>query len=140
MNWFLSVVTKTAYFVVRSHTIANMLLLGLVTNQSGFGTWKQEKKSECLKDIQTGFRPWDFLHIPDTLSLVLKTPSSRFKLQIQLSSFLQVWDCVSGEEVETLRGHAGMILACRFSPDGKFIVSGINFLNHLSHIAYSFHR
>ncbi len=37
---------------------------------------------------------------------------------------LEVWDADTGSELLSLKGHAGLVYAVAFSPDGKRIVSG----------------
>ena len=39
---------------------------------------------------------------------------------------MKVWEARSGKCLRTLEGHSGWVLACGYSPDGAYIVSGAN--------------
>jgi len=37
---------------------------------------------------------------------------------------IRIWDARTGELLETLRGHSGMVWSMAFTPDGRGLVSG----------------
>jgi len=58
----------------------------------------------------------------------LRVPAMAFgpggrQMVIAVENTLELWDLSSGEHVRTLQGHAGPVLAARFSPDGSRLAS-----------------
>jgi WD40 repeat protein len=53
------------------------------------------------------------------------------QMAIAVANTLQLWDLTSGEHVWTLQGHAGPVLALRFSADGGRLASSDNYVVRL---------
>ena len=51
------------------------------------------------------------------------SPNSQQIVSVGNYGTVQTWDCASGEEVLSMRGHTGLFLSVAFSPCGKQIAS-----------------
>lgn len=82
--------------------------------------------SATLIRTLTGHRDWvvacDFS--PDGSRLVSASGAKFSFAHTHKDPTLKVWDTGTGREMATLRGHAGEVESCRFSPDGRRIASG----------------
>jgi hypothetical protein len=88
-------------------------------------------------DESAYIRIWDADVLKETRSFSLSAPPARFNgssssqlvspdgtmLAIVRNSSVKLWQIATGQPVADLRGHAGMINAAAFSPDGKILAT-----------------
>jgi WD40 repeat protein len=52
------------------------------------------------------------------------SPDGKRIISASGTSTITIWDCTTGQKLNTLRGHKWKVYACTFTPDGKYLVSG----------------
>src|SRR5438067_8387989 len=57
-------------------------------------------------------------------TLFRSAPDGHTALSAGLNGMLKLWDLTTGQELRTLRGHAGWVSSVAFAPDGRTAVSG----------------
>ena len=51
------------------------------------------------------------------------SPDGRQIVSAHMDGTLKLWNSITGQEVTTLRGHAGNVYSCHYSPDGQCLIS-----------------
>jgi WD40 repeat protein len=87
------------------------------------GVWDGQTGQE-LRDLRAGAAQPADQWIPDDLLAVAWHPDGRRLAAALGDQAVPVWDATTGEEVLTLRGHAGPATAVAFSADGSRIATG----------------
>ncbi|WVQ99814.1 hypothetical protein IAU59_006957 [Kwoniella sp. CBS 9459] len=91
-------------------------------------------KSARIWDIEKGLcvfdlRIEDFIHnehgpIDAGITSVALSPDGKLVAAGSLDTMVRVWNVVTGQQVERLKGHKDSVYSVAFSPDGKCLVSG----------------
>jgi WD40 repeat protein len=78
-----------------------------------------------LWDAATGhkFRSF-YVGMPLSVFSVAFSPDSKYVITGDQGAQVMLWDAATGKRLRVLKGHAGVVNAVAFSPDGKQILSG----------------